>query len=191
MNPFEVFGDWYDEAQEASPLRHRGAVCVSTVDPEGLPEGRFVDLKTFSDAGFVFCTRFDSPKGFALAANPRAALTFWWDHVERQVRVVGPVQRISDAEADRYFRDRPRDAQLTTWASHQSAPLDDLAALEQRVVEMQGAFADAPVPRPAQWGGYRVSPVRMEFLTFKASRLHERLLFSRDGDAWSRQWLQP
>ena len=152
-------------------------MCVSTVDPQGLPEGRFVDLKTFSEDGLVFCTRYDSRKGLSLAVNPCAALTFWWDHIERQVRIVGPVQRIADAEADRHFQGRPRDAQLTMWASHQSAVLNDPAALELRVREMRLKFADAPVPRPAAWGGYRVNPSRMEFLTFKATR---------DGDAWRR-----
>jgi pyridoxamine 5'-phosphate oxidase len=191
MDPFKLFREWYNSVQETSPLKHRGAVCVSTVDQDGLPDGRFVDLKAFSESGFVFCTRFDSAKGLALAANPYAALTFWWDHTERQVRVVGPVQRVSDADADRYFQQRPRGAQLTTLASHQSAPLDSIAALELRVREMQVEFADAPVPRPAEWGGYCVIPMRMEFLTFKATRLHERLQFYRSGDAWSKQWLQP
>lgn len=191
MDPIALFREWYDSARDTSLLKHRGAVCLSTVDQEGFPDGRFVDLKTFSESGFVFCTRFDSAKGVALAANPRAALTFWWDHIERQVRVLGPVERISDADADRYFQQRPRDAQLTTWASHQSAPLEDLAALERRVREMQIEFADAPVPRPAEWGGYRVAPTRLEFLTFRATRLHERLQFYRTGDVWSKRWLQP
>jgi pyridoxamine 5'-phosphate oxidase len=191
MTPFETFREWYSAAQESSPLKHRGAVCVSTVDAQGMPDGRVVDLKACSEAGFVFCTRFDSAKGLALAEHPYAALTFWWDHVERQIRVVGPVQRIPDAEADRYFQERSRHAQLATWASQQSAPLDECAMLEERIRKMQVKFDGASVPRPLEWGGYRVAPIRMEFLTFRATRLHERLQFLRVGDAWIRQWLQP
>lgn len=191
MDPLELFRTWYSLARETSQLKHRGAVCLSTVDQDGFPDGRFVDLKAFSEAGFVFCTRSDSAKGHALAANARAALTFWWDHMERQVRVVGPVLRTSDAVADRYFEERPRDAQITTWASHQSTPLDSVEALEQRVREMQAEFGDSPIPRPDEWGGYRVVPDRMEFLTFKATRLHERLQFQRSGSTWCKRWLQP
>jgi pyridoxamine 5'-phosphate oxidase len=191
MDPIELFRQWYASAREASSLRHPGAVCVSTVDEGGFPDGRFVELKAFSKFGFVFCTRFDSAKGLALAANPRAALTFWWDHLERQVRVVGPVERISDADADRFFQERPRDAQLASWVSRQSAPIDDLEALEVRLRELSLAFAGAPIPRPPEWGGYRVIPWRMEFLTFKETRLHERLQFHQAGETWRRRWLQP
>lgn len=190
-DPIKLFQDWYTVARDSSPLRYPGAVCLSTVDPEGFPDARFVDLKSVSDTGFVFCTRYDSFKGISLSATPRAALAFWWDHIGRQVRVIGSAERVSEAEADAYFQERPRDAQITTLASHQSAPLEDSRALERRLQELQAEFRDAEVPRPAAWGGYRVAPARMEFLSFKATRLHERLQFRRRGTTWESRLLQP
>lgn len=190
-NPIELFIKWYRTAQESSLAKHRGAVCVSTVDEHGVPDARFVDLKEVSEAGFVFCTHLDSRKGRALTTNPHAALTFWWDHIERQVRVVGVAERIPDAQADHFFQQRSRDAQLTSWASDQSSSLDDPGAIEQRLLLVQTRFADGEIPRPSNWGGYRVRPTRIEFLTFRANRLHERSQYSREDGTWSQQWLQP
>ena len=190
-NPLELFRQWYAAAQESSPLKHRGAVCVSTVDQHGVPDARFVELKEVSDDGFIFCSHLDSAKGLALTNNPNVALTFWWDHLERQVRVVGQAERISDVRADAFFRQRSRDAQLTSWASHQSSLLDDPTALEHKLHAVQEQFADTPIPRPANWGGYCVVPVRIEFLSFRVTRLHERLLFLRERGVWQQQWLQP
>lgn len=190
-NPLDLFRQWYTTAQESSPLKHRGAVCVSTIDQYGFPDGRFVDLKEVSDSGFIFCTHLDSAKGLALTHNPNVALTFWWDHLERQVRVVGQAERIPDAHADVFFQQRSRDAQRTSWASHQSSPLHNAAALERQLQAVQTQFAGRTIPRPATWGGYCVMPARIEFLSFKVTRLHERLLFYKDGNDWKQQWLQP
>jgi pyridoxamine 5'-phosphate oxidase len=190
-NPLALFTEWYAAAQAADPRKHRGAVCVSTIDEQGFPDGRFVDLKAASEEGFIFCTHLDSHKGSALARNPRAALTFWWDHLERQVRVVGQAERIADAQADSFFQERSRDAQLTSWTSQQSAPLDDPGLLDQRLRVLQEQFAGKTIPRPENWGGYCIVPLRIEFLTFKANRLHERLLFFRNDQSWNLQWLQP
>jgi pyridoxamine 5'-phosphate oxidase len=190
-DPLTLFREWFAEASDASPLRHPGAVCVSTVDADGVPAGRFVDLKAVTDAGFIFCTQLDSDKGLALAVHPGVALTFWWDHMERQVRVAGNAQRISDAEADVFFEARPRAAQLVSCASRQSAPLPDPALLEARLTALQDEYAGAPIARPQNWGGYLVTPVRIEFLSFKQNRMHERLLFRRDGSVWRQEWLQP
>ncbi len=166
-------------------------MCVSTVDEHGLPDGRFVDLKEVSGDGFVFGTHLDSRKSHALDLNPSVALTFWWDHIERQVRVVGRAQRVSDVEADALFSARSRDAQITSSGSQQSAPLQDPVQLEQRLSALRRRFTDMAVPRPDRWGGYRVIPSRMEFLTFLATRMHERVLFQRGVQGWERSLLQP
>ncbi len=188
-DPLVLFRAWWETSRTLS--KHPGAVCLSTVDIHGVPEGRFVDLKELSDDGFVFGTHLDSPKAQALAANPQVALTFWWDHVERQIRVVGRAERLSDDEADALFATRPREAQLTSWASQQSAPLLDATAFEQRLVDTRRRFAEVDVPRPQHWGAYRVVPARIEFLEFRASRIHIRTLFQREPAGWRRSLLQP
>ncbi len=190
-NPVDLFLEWYKTATQNSPLNHPKAVCVSTVNASGEPEARFVALKEVSGAGFVFCTAFDSPKGLELADNPNVALTFWWDHIERQVRVSGTAARISDEEADRYFQGRRKDAQLTSLVSEQSQPLEQLERLEKRLQEVEAQFEGQEVPRPENWGGYCVKPKRLEFLKFKADRLHERMLFTYDVNGWIKQLLQP
>jgi pyridoxamine 5'-phosphate oxidase len=190
-DPFLLFREWWEKSRTHSPSKHPGAVCLSTVDVHGVPEGRFVDLKELSEHGFVFGTHLYSPKGLALAANPHVALTFWWDHVERQVRVVGRAEQLSDAAADALFATRPREAQITSWGSQQSALLLDSTALEQRLTDIRRRFADADVPRPDHWGAYCVVPGRIEFLEFRASRTHIRTLFERDATGWRRSLLQP
>ena len=190
-DPLLLFSAWWEMSRTDSQPKHPGAVCLSTVDEHGVPEGRFVDLKEVSDQGFVFGTHLDSPKVRALAANPQVGLTFWWDKVERQVRIVGRAERLSDSAADALFAARPREAQITSWASRQSAPLLDSAAFEQRLSDTRRRFADADVPRPQHWGAYCVIPARIEFLEFQASRVHIRTLFERDATGWRRSLLQP
>lgn len=190
-DPLELFNEWYEKARKLGSLKYPGAVCVSTVDPFGMPDGRFVDLKEVSSTGFIFTTHLDSPKSVALAGNANVALTFWWDHIERQIRVVGEATRISDARADRLFRDRAREAQLKSWASQQSVPIADPGEIPQRIENLRERFGDGAIPRPPKWGGYYVVPHRIEFLTFQETRLHERLLFYQENGRWQRQWLQP
>lgn len=190
-DPLSLFRDWFSKARETSPARHVGAVCLSTVDETGTPEARFIDLKAVTDVGFVFCTQYDSPKGVSLAANPRVALTFWWDHVERQVRITGSATRLADEESDRLFQQRPREAQLTSLTCHQSAPLTDAAELEQRLNSVRSRFSDVPIPRPSNWGGYLVLPEHIEFLAFRANRMHERSLFLRRETTWEALSLEP
>ena len=191
QNPLDIFQDWYALALRNSPLKHPKAVCVSTISPRGIPEARFVALKNVTEAGFVFCSSLDSAKGVAIAANTNVALTFWWDHVERQVRVSGTATRISSEDADRHFSERRRDAQLTTVASEQSEPLESQTALEERLRKVEAQFEGKDVPRPANWGGYLVKPLRIEFLEFQANRLHTRTLFTCENTGWTRQLLQP
>lgn len=190
-NPISKFESWWQEALADSPLQQKSAVCVSTIDENGFPAGRFVDLKSVSDAGFVFCTYFDSAKGKHIARDPRTAMTIWWDHVGYQIRVVGSAQLIPDAEADCFWQNRSRSAQLTTTAFEQSKVLDSETALVSRLEAASTQFADRPVPRPDNWGGYRLKPVSIEFLRFRESRLHLRELFEVKNNGWVKQLLQP
>lgn len=167
-------------------------MCVSTVDALGHPHARFVDLKEVRSDGFVFCTSLSSPKAQQIDASLWVSLTFWWDHVGRQVRVLGTAARISETDADAYFLARPADAQLASWAFEQSQPIvaggpsatERLAAARQRMAHNGGR-------RPPNWGGYVVAPRTVEFLTFSEDRVHHRVVFTRNGDTWLRQELQP
>jgi len=190
-NPIIKFESWWKEALANSPLQQRSAVCVSTIDENGFPSGRFVDLKAVSDSGFVFCSYFDSAKGRHISREPKTAMTIWWDHVGYQIRVVGFTQVISDAEADSFWKSRSKSAQLTTTAFEQSEPLNSENDLTTRLEESSAQFADRPVPRPNNWGGYRIEPISIEFLTFRESRLHLRELFEIKDDGWVKQLLQP
>lgn len=190
QTPIDLFKTWYEEALHNSLLKHPKAVCISTVDPEGTPEARFVALKDVSEAGFVFCSSLTSDKATAIAANAKVALTFWWDHIERQVRVTGKAKLISDADAERYFQGRRRDAQLTSHVSAQSSDLDK-PELKAKLQKAEAEFRDKPVPRPATWGGYCVQPERIEFLTFAENRLHKRVLFTLKSGTWEKSLLQP
>lgn len=191
VDPLSLFREWFALARDTHPGKHPRAVCVSTVAADGTPEGRIVDLKDVTAEGFLFSTQLDSNKARALAANARVALTFWWDHAGRQVRVTGRAARVPDAQADQFFDSRPRDAQLASWASRQSALLTDPAALEQRRARLREEFAGRAIPRPDYWGAFLVSPERIEFFTFQENRMHGRQLFRRSGAIWIEEWLQP
>ncbi|MCF6443015.1 pyridoxal 5'-phosphate synthase [Pseudoalteromonas luteoviolacea] len=190
-SPINKFKVWWQESKVDSPLKQKSAVCVSTIDEHGFPSGRFVDLKAVSEEGFVFCSYFDSAKGKHISHNPKSAMTFWWDHVGYQVRVIGHSQEISELEADSYWVTRTRSAQLTTTAFDQSAPLESEAFLDTRLNEALLQFGDQSVPRPKNWGGYIVKPVSIEFLTFRESRLHLRELYENSDGCWNKQLLQP
>lgn len=187
-----LFSEWRHEAVAAPGAPSLpDAMCLSTVDGDGSPHSRFVDLKAVHDDGFVFCTSYLSPKSGHIEANPRVALTFWWDHVSRQVRVAGRASRIPEAEADGIFRRRGRDAKLASWAFEQSAPLPENASLAERMKDMRARFATGEVPRPPHWGGYLVAPDRIEFLAFETSRAHRRVLYERRRGEWTVTALQP
>ena len=187
----DLFREWRALAAASANLAHPDATCVSTVDSNGKPDARFVDLKDVQDDGFVFCTSFNSPKGEQLAGNPHLALTFWWDHVGRQVRVLGTARRIPDSEAERWFGERSREAQLATWAFEQSAPLAKHQTTEHILDLARQRFADGPIQRPAFWGGFLVAPYRVEFLTFDVSRVHRRQLYELQDGEWAVSELQP
>lgn len=188
--PLSWFRAWLAEA-EASGMANPNAMSLATVDPEGVPSLRTVLLKHADEAGLVFYTNTHSRKGRALAAHPSVALLFFWRTLDRQVRVEGDAEPVSEAEADAYFASRPRGSQVGAWASLQSEVLVGRDELERRVAEVEARFAGVSIPRPPHWSGYRVRPRRWEFWLSGTSRLHVRWSCVRDGEGWAWSQLYP
>jgi pyridoxamine 5'-phosphate oxidase len=188
-DPIALFQLWLGEAVGAG-LREPTAAALGTCDRDGQPTVRMVLLKHVDAAGFVFATNYESRKARDLEANPRAALTFWWDALERQVRVCGRTTRAAEADSDAIFAARPRAAQIGAWASPQSRPIADRAGLERRVEQFEQRWPDA-VPRPPFWGAFRLSPESVEFWQGRPHRLHDRLLCSRREGGWHVERLAP
>ncbi|MCB1169876.1 MAG: pyridoxamine 5'-phosphate oxidase [Leptospiraceae bacterium] len=188
MDPFALFQKWFEDARTAE--EDANAMSLATVDGRGQPDARIVLLKDVRPEGFVFFTNYESKKGMDLQANPRAGLCFFWRSRERQVRIQGITARVSDEESEEYFHSRPLESRYGALASRQSEPVDSRAILEQRMHEIKVKYGEEP-PRPPEWGGYILHPERMEFWQGRPGRLHDRLLYEKDGDGWRRVRLCP
>jgi len=187
-SPFEQFKRWFDEAV-AAQVPEPNAMTLATVDAHGQPSARIVLVKGADEHGFTFFTNYESRKGEDLAAEPRAALLFFWQQIERQVRIEGRVEKVSAEESDRYFHSRPPGSRIGAWASEQSRPVTR-EALEAREHEFRARYGDQP-PRPPHWGGYRLAPTSFEFWQGRPSRLHDRLRYLPDGQGWKIDRLSP
>ena len=187
-DPIEQFADWYARAEAETPLPD--AVCLATVDGDGAPDARMVLLKDFDGEGFRFHTNYSSPKAGQLEGSGLAALVFYWRELDRQVRVRGRVERLEAEESDLYFATRPRERQLSAWASPQSRVLRDRAELDGLVAEADRRF-EGEVPRPDGWGGYVLRPDVFEFWQGQVGRLHDRFRYSREGRGWRIERLAP
>ena len=190
-DPFRQFAAWFDEARAASPIEPN-AMALATVGADGRPSLRMVLLKGVDERGFVFYTNYESRKGRELADTPWAALTFFWPEMERQVRIEGRVEPVSAEESDAYFHSRPVGSQLSASASRQSEVIAGREELEQRVVALSAQYQDEEIPRPENWGGFRVIPDAIEFWQGRANRLHDRLRYRllASGD-WQIERLSP
>lgn len=188
-DPLVQFQRWFSEAVSAEVAEPNG-MTLATVGADGAPSARVVLLKAV-DRGFVLYTNRNSQKGVELDACGRAALVFWWEPLERQVRIEGRVERVEDTVADEYFASRPRSSQLGAWASQQSCVVANRGALEDAMAAAEERFADGDVPRPPHWGGYRVVPERVEFWQGRRSRLHDRIRYRRQDDVWICERLAP
>ena len=189
-DPFAQFGRWFEEAEAAgTPLPE--AMALATAASSGQPSVRMVLLKAFTASGFVFYSDYESRKGRELAETGRAALLFYWHALGRQVRAEGAVVRLSAAESDAYFATRPLGARVSAAVSRQSQVVPGREELERRVEELGAQLGDADLPRPERWGGYRLEPEAIEFWQHREDRLHDRLRYRRDGDAWRIERLSP
>ena len=189
-NPLDLFNAWLSEAGETEP-NDPNAVALATVGADGMPSIRMVLLKGADEKGFVFYTNYESRKGTELLAHPKAALCFHWKSLRRQIRVEGEVESVSDEEADAHFASRARGSQIGAWASQQSRPMSGKAELLKRVVTFTAKFGVGKVARPPHWSGFRVVPRSYEFWKDGQFRLHDRMVYHREGDGWRAEALYP
>ncbi|MBI2424447.1 MAG: pyridoxamine 5'-phosphate oxidase [Candidatus Hydrogenedentes bacterium] len=190
-DPFDLFNEWFQEAQKTPAIEEPTAMTLATVDPEGMPAARIVLLKAIERGGFTFYTNLGSVKAQHLRENPRAALCFHWMPLEKQVRVQGVCTQVSDEEADAYFASRPKQSQIGAWASKQSQPYHERLELEKRVALFAAKYALSAVPRPEFWSGFHLEPSTIEFWLKQPYRLHDRVRYTRVGGQWQSARLFP
>jgi pyridoxamine 5'-phosphate oxidase len=189
-DPFLQFGRWWKEAEE-SDILEINAMTLATAGKDGVPKARTVLLKDYSDKGFVFYTNYMSHKGKEIHENPYASLLFFWKELERQVRIVGRVEKVDAAESDEYFHSRPEGSRIGAWSSPQSEIIQSRDLIEENVKKYTAEFQSSPIPRPPHWGGYRVVPFKIEFWQGRPSRLHDRILYELVNGAWEIKRLAP
>jgi pyridoxamine 5'-phosphate oxidase len=188
--PINQFKRWFDDAI-ASGMKLPEAMTLATATGDGKPSARVVLLKEVDNDGFVFYTNYRSAKARELEANPHAALVFYWSQFDRQVRVEGPVERVSTEESRAYFKTRPRESQIGAWASPQSNVIENREVLDARVAELEQLYDDREIECPEHWGGYRLKPMRIEFWKGRLGRLHDRIVYERDRENWKISRLAP
>jgi pyridoxamine 5'-phosphate oxidase len=189
-DPISQFTKWFERA-ERDGMKHPEGFSLSTVDANGRPSSRIVLMKEYDARGFVFYTNYESRKSRELVANPNAAMTFWWESLERQVRIEGRAEKVSAAESDDYYSTRPRGSQIGAWASEQSAVISTREVLEEEIRALEAKFGEGDIARPTFWGGWRIVPEVVEFWQGRKSRLHDRLRYRREGEGWVVERLSP
>jgi len=189
-NPIDQFTNWWSEAVN-SKIEEVNAMTLATSSPSGIPSARIVLLKGLSAEGFIFFTNYESNKGKELAANPQAALVFFWKELERQVRIEGLVAKLGEADSEAYFATRPVASKIGAWASPQSRPIEGRSVLEGNVVKYENLFGKETIPKPPYWGGYLLRASKIEFWQGRRSRLHDRILYTKQDETWNIERLAP
>lgn len=190
-DPFKTFENWYDEHVKRTNEVIPSACCLSTLGTDGFPNARFVSLKQVRNDCFVVTGPLESQKGIELKAYPRAALTFWWSSIGKQVRIQGDTRTVNSSEADLFFSERSRESQIISLISEQGKPLDNMETLENRFRKIHEMYKEQQIPRPTNWGGFEIHPIRIEFLEFKTNRFHKRILYILKNGHWQKEWIQP
>ncbi|MGI0106287.1 pyridoxamine 5'-phosphate oxidase [Salinimicrobium sp. WS361] len=190
-DPFELFHVWIRETETNKEVEEVNTMNLSTVGLDGFPMSRVVLLKEYDDEGFVFYTNYESEKGRSIAKNPRVCLSFFWPKSERQVMIKGIAERTSEEESTTYFHSRPRGSQLGAWASQQSSVIPSREYLQKKLELLEEEFDGKDIPKPVYWGGYKVIPSEFEFWQGRPNRLHDRIYYSKEGEAWKMDRLAP
>ncbi len=189
-DPLTQFALWFSDAERAG-IKMPNAMTLATATRDGLPSARMVLLKGFDNQSFTFFTNYESEKGRELAENPYAALVFYWEPLNRQIRITGQVAKVTPAESDEYFHTRPRGSQIATWVSRQSSVIENRAILESRYDDFVAQFGEGLIPHPRYWGGYRLTPRTLEFWQSGENRLHDRFRYTRQDEGWLIERLAP